>query len=140
MTHSVEGRCCGKARCCLVLMFMVVMMMLVLMVVMMVIVMMVLMVVMMLLALLLEDDTSLSKVVPGSVAEKQGGILPNDQVIEVDGLPLSGYCNQVLFMMIIMLIMGIIFTTSLLVVTKIAKASLYTYQKYRHLNFNYKQL
>merc|ERR1719422_1256013 len=61
---------------------------------MMVIVMMVLMVVMMLLALLLEDDTSLSKVVPGSVAEKQGGILPNDQVIEVDGLPLSGYCNQ----------------------------------------------
>ena len=100
----------------------------------------VLMMVMVLLVLLRDDDPSLSKVVPGSVAEKQGGILPNDQVIEVDGLPLSGYCNQVLFMMIIMLIMGIIFTTSLLIVTKIAKASLYTYQKYRHLNFNYKQL
>ena len=68
---------------------------------------MVLMVVMMLLALLVEDDTSLSKVVPGSVAEKQGGILPNDQVIEVDGLPLSGYCNQVLFIVIIVTINNI---------------------------------
>ena len=97
----------------------------------------------MLLVLLMEDDTSLPKVVPGSVAEKQGGILPNDQVIEVDGLPLSGYCNQVLFMMIIVLIMHIIFTSTLLIVgiiiiTKIAKASL-TYQKDRHLNSNYKQ-
>ena len=93
----------------------------------------VLMMVMVLLVLLRDDDPSLSKVVPGSVAEKQGGILPNDQVIEVDGLPLSGYCNQVLFIMIIVLIMGIIFTTSLLIVgiiiiTKMAKASL-TYQK-----------
>ena len=97
-----------------------------------------------LLVLMREDDASLSKVVPGSVAEKQGGILPNDQVIEVDGLPLSGYCNQVLFMMIIKLIIGIIFTNSLLIVgiiiiTKIAKASL-TSQKYRHLISNYKQL
>ena len=94
---------------------------------------MMLLVLMMVMVLLREDDTSLSKVVPGSVAEKQGGILPNDQVIEVDGLPLSGYCNQVLFIMIIVLIMGIIFTTSLLIVgiiiiTKMAKASL-TYQK-----------
>ena len=100
--------------------------------------------VVMVVVLMREDDTSLSKVVPGSVAEKQGGILPNDQVIEVDGLPLSGYCNQVLFMMIIILIMDIIFTSTLLIVgiviiTKIAKASL-TYQKYRHLNSNYKQL
>ena len=104
------------------------------------VVMVVLMVVM---VLMREDDASLSKVVPGSVAEKQGGILPNDQVIEVDGLPLSGYCNQVLFMMIIVLIMDIIFTSTLLIVgiiivTKTAKASL-TYQKDRHLNSNYKQ-
>ena len=104
------------------------------------VVMVVLMVVM---VLMREDDASLSKVVPGSVAEKQGGILPNDQVIEVDGLPLSGYCNQVLFMMIIVLIMDIIFTSTLLIVgiviiTKIAKARL-TYQKYHHLNSNYKQ-
>ena len=94
---------------------------------------MMLLVLMMVMVLLRDDDPSLSKVVPGSVAEKQGGILPNDQVIEVDGLPLSGYCNQVLFIMIIVLIMGIIFTTSLLIVgiiiiTKMAKASL-TYQK-----------
>jgi len=34
------------------------------------------------------------KVVPGSVADQQGRILPNDQVIEVDGMELSGYCNQ----------------------------------------------
>ena len=68
---------------------------------------MVLMVVMMLLVLMREDDASLSKVVPGSVAEKQGGILPNDQVIEVDGLPLSGYCNQVLFIVIIVTINNI---------------------------------
>ena len=98
-----------------------------------------LLVVMMLLVLMREDDTSLLKVVPGSVAEKQGGILPNDQVIEVDGLPLSGYCNQVLFIMIIMLIMDNIFTTCLLIVgiiniTKMAKASL-TSLKYGHLNF-----
>ena len=105
----------------------------------------VLMVVMLVLMVLMrEDDASLSKVVPGSVAEKQGGILPNDQVIEVDGLPLSGYCNQVLFMMIIVHIMDIIFTSTLLIVgiiiiTKIAKASL-TSQKYRHLISNYKQL
>ena len=35
------------------------------------------------------------KVVEGSVADIQGRIRPNDQVIEVDGTPLSGYCNQV---------------------------------------------
>ena len=35
------------------------------------------------------------KVVDGSVADIQGRIRPNDQVIEVDGVPLSGYCNQV---------------------------------------------
>ena len=68
------------------------------------VVMVVLMVVM---VLMREDDASLSKVVPGSVAEKQGGILPNDQVIEVDGLPLSGYCNQVLFIVIIVTINNI---------------------------------
>ena len=104
---------------------------------------MILVMVMMLLVLMREDDTSLSKVVPGSVAEKQGGILPNDQVIEVDGLPLSGYCNQVLFIMIIILIMGIICTSNLLIVriviiTKIAKTSL-TYQK-SPSHSNYKQL
>ena len=60
-----------------------------------------------LMVLMREDDASLSKVVPGSVAEKQGGILPNDQVIEVDGLPLSGYCNQVLFIVIIVTINNI---------------------------------
>ena len=70
-------------------------------------VMMVLMVLMVFLVLMREDDASLSKVVPGSVAEKQGGILPNDQVIEVDGLPLSGYCNQVLFIVIIVTINNI---------------------------------
>ena len=36
------------------------------------------------------------KVVEGSVADIQGRIRPNDQVIEVDGTPLSGYCNQVI--------------------------------------------
>ena len=53
----------------------------------------------------------MKKVVEGSVADVQGRILPNDQVIEVnnnlqsndinllfkvDGVPLSGYCNQVI--------------------------------------------
>ena len=37
----------------------------------------------------------MKKVVDGSVADIQGRIRPNDQVIEVDGVPLSGYCNQV---------------------------------------------
>ena len=37
----------------------------------------------------------MKKVVEGSVADIQGRIRPNDQVIDVDGVPLSGYCNQV---------------------------------------------